>query len=168
MKIKFLIIFAFTFFFYNCSTEESDISNGKIIYENRFENQEDLKGLEGLVGLAELVKKDLSPQCGKSSLRVSGGCISPDLTFSIYMDDDYTISASAFVKGESDGCGQIFVSIKDSSTYINIPLGPKTWTSVRSDKTLDVKKGDTLLVSISSGGFISCASFIDNLIIESN
>lgn len=84
------------------------------------------------------------------------------------MDDDYTISASAFVKGESDGCGEISVSIKDSFKYINIPLGNKTWTSVRSDKTLDVKKGDTLLVSISSGGIIACASFIDNLIIESN
>jgi hypothetical protein len=167
MKIKFLIIFVSTFFFYNCSTEESETNNSKIIYENKFESQKDLNGFEGLVGLAELVKKDLSPQCGKSSLKVSGGCISPHLTFSIYMDDDYTISAGALVKGESDGCGQILLSIKDTYTYINIPLGPKTWTFVRSDKTLDVKKGDTLIVSISSGGFIACTSIIDNFIIES-
>jgi hypothetical protein len=170
MKIRFLIVFCSTVFFYNCSKEdltskkESTSEKTKIIYQNNFENEEDLKGIEGY---ADLVENDFPQFGGKYCLSVSGGCIIPHLSFNVAIEENNTIVASAFVKGESEHCGEINIAIEGSDKSISIPLGPQIWTNVKSNETLDVKKGDLLMVTISSGGFISCSSFVDNFLIES-
>lgn len=171
MKLTSIFLVALSMIFINCSKEDvqireskDDDSKSNIIYENNFENSDDIKGFEGM---GELVESDFSETGGKSCFRISGGCDVPHVTFKIKMKSTNTITAKLLAKSEYNYCGEVRINLEGHDKSMEIELGPTEWESIKSNSALNVGEGDVLIVTIRSGGFLGCTSLIDNFVLES-
>lgn len=171
MKLTPIILVALSMIFINCNKEDVQIRESKdesskriIIYENKFESSEDIKDFEGL---GELVESDFPEAGGKSCFKISGGCLAPHVKFKIKIESPNTITAKLLAKSETNYCGEVNINIEGQEKRMVFPLGSMAWQTIMSNSTLNVEKGDVLVVTINSGGKAGCTSLIDNFVIES-
>jgi hypothetical protein len=133
----------------------------KTIYQNDFENANDLFGWIGLSD-ANLSNDFYS---GKSSLILSGGCIQPvtKYEFTLQEEGDYSISCFGKTVEDNQTCRLVLSRNIDSETsYVAVEIKGNNWKFYESTN-IHFQKGEKAMLYLNLGGIIAATSYIDNL-----
>jgi hypothetical protein len=145
------------FLLLSCTHDKTEYSD-QIIYYNGFENQEDLKTVQGFKYLSKNTEKNLGDSC----LVVSAGCIIPHTSINIPIDESMSVIITVMIKNENEPCGGLYYSTNEIKQNIELSSKLSTWDKISSEE-IQIAKGDTLKLTIISGGFKSCTTFFDEL-----
>jgi len=154
---------------FSCEGKKSIQPTLRFVYFNSFESAEDTTGWWGIG--ERMFIGDPSPEGGKRSLYIGGGCIQPTAFIilpSPIEDGYYRISCWGKVKEGSFG-GVIVLAIADEGEKrpeIQLGIHNKEWTFYQSEKTLHCPANSKLRLEIWIGGFIPAYMFIDCIKIE--
>lgn len=134
--------------------------NPDIFYYNSFESAADTAGWQGYYELWN----DTPANGGLVSMYVTGGCIWPHAYYMFEpLDRSGTLTLKCQAKVLANGGSINLGKWGNHGEEIYIEVQDSTWQEYTSEKTLQVSAGDTLMLSVNSGGIVYGAMLVDNL-----
>ena len=167
MKMKILITLICIYFFVMISCNGTTVVYPKLkdtIYFNSFESASDTAGWKGYGWID--IKQDPSPNGGKQSLFIAGGCIIPHVQLDIdQQSEDGNYILQGWIKVLQNG-GSISLCIADSAKNISIYSQDTVWTFYQSEDTLFCPADLNMRLEFMSGGFIAGGMLVDQIAVK--
>ncbi len=138
--------------------------SGKSFYFSSFESEADTAGWHRFRSLS--LKKDTPEKGGEHSVYISGVCYNPHAALELPSPDrDLHLQLQLFGKNLAHGGG---VSLRNLTTddLIAVTVEDSSWSSYRSSENLFVNAGDSLRLSMTSGGIYYSAMLVDLVRVE--
>ncbi len=157
--LYFFTILLIIFSVLSCEKDFEVDSTADRLYFNSFELPSDTIGWIG-IGKNDIIK-DAPASGGNNSLFVSGGCVIPHAYFkTVPLTEDCSVVLKCWGKNLSNG-GSVSLHKKNESGSIYISVSETSWTNYISNDTLSCPAGNSLILQINSGGFMSSAMLVD-------
>ena len=165
MKLFSGILFLLILLISACKTSTDPYPKNNTIYFNSFESAADTAGWSGYAQLA--FRNDSSPNGGKQSLYVSGGCIVPHAEFKIpQQNEDAYYILEGWGKSLLNG-GVVLLSIPDANCPgIQFNVSDSVWTFYQSDRKFFCPAGTQLTLTMYSGGIAAAAMLVDQIAVK--
>ena len=149
--------------FVGCSDASGPTDNiGDRLYFNSFESSADTAGWTRYGSMQ--LEGEASPEGGRFSVRVAGGCLHPHAALHIHgpARDSYLV-LRCWGRNLAIGGGVSLMRTRDFTGALHISVSDTTWTFYQSPDTLFCPAGDTLRIEMSSGGIVNSAMLVDQL-----
>lgn len=146
--ISIFSILLIIFFISSCDSVSSDLS-GELIYSNGFNSEKEVTEL----GEQAWFSKEAPSGGGSGSAYISGACFIPHTSETLIANKSGLLRISAWGK-EVVNSGGIELKNLRTEQRIWISISGTKWKKVKTDDFLTVQKGDTLELSMSSGGIV--------------
>lgn len=165
MKQKILsviIALIFTLILISCkNSSEPGLLDDSFIYQNSFESASDTLGWggHGMIGF----RNDPSPEGGKQSLYVSGGCLVPHAEFKIQPQSENGCFVLQGWGKNLDNGGFVELHIADSVKSISFDVSDKEWKFYQSADTLYCPANLQFKLNMISGGLVSSSMLVDQI-----
>ncbi len=157
--LYFFVILLVFYSFLSCEKDLEWDNTTDSLYFNSFESSSDTIGWRG-VSENDIIK-DTPESGGSKSLKVSGGCVIPHVQFkTVPLTEDCRVVLKCWGKNLSNG-GGISLHKENESGSIYISVSETSWTNYISNDTLNCPAGNSLILQLNSGGFMSSAMLVD-------
>jgi hypothetical protein len=157
--------FILPFIFFTCLEGDEQIINpldNSILYYNSYESAKDTIGLKGYAAIQ--LRNEASPNGGKNSLFISGGCIVPHAVCTLnVVKQDCFVKLQCWGKALVGGGGVTLGYKVMQQPEISISIKDSVWTFYESSEILKCESNKPLLLHFISGGFVPGAMLVDQV-----
>ncbi len=161
-KLIYKILLLIALFVAGCRLSTDGIDDtGNVVYSNSFESARDTLGWRGhgMIGF----RNDPSPEGGKQSLYVSGGCLVPHAEFKIQPQSENGYYVLQGWGKNLDNGGFVELHIADSVKSISFDVSDKEWIFYQSADTLYCPANLQFKLNMISGGLVSSSMLVDQI-----